>query len=171
MPYAEASKWVAEAEPADKMRRICALHAGPEARPRHRHLALHEWWRLAGAHWNACTSIAEHVVQLRSILAHRSPLVVKTMMTTHEQQVLAALKDPVRVYRGCDSKSTDGICWTLSHDDARAYALRPGVTGSPMIVTGRVWIRDIVAVKLAGENTHVISFAVTRRGPVESLQE
>ena len=171
IPYADADRWVSEAEPADRMRRICALHPGKETLPHHRHVALHDWWPLAGAHWNACTSVTEHVAQLRAMLARRRPAVLMSMMTSAEQKTLQAFtRDPVDVYRGCGSESAPGICWTLSRDDARAYALRPAVIGPPVTVTGRVWIIDIVAVKLAGKETHVISFNVAQRGTPKEAQ-
>lgn len=51
-----------------------------------------------------------------------------------EQEALAALPDPIEIYRGCRSHNTEGWSWTLDYDKAKWFANRSAGKGQPLVL-------------------------------------
>ena len=91
------------------------------------------------------------------------------MMTPKERARLAALPDPVKIYRGCGSPEHIGFSWTLSKKTAEKFAviacndrrrmMTPDLVGTaPTVIKATVAKRNIVALINDRKEQEIIAF-------------
>lgn len=122
--------------------------------------------RLLGDVWSSCDDINLYVYDVSNILPKTGP--VPSMMTATERKALAALPDVVTVYRGHGENVNEfGLSWTLNVTTATGFAMMWRMMSmTPVLVTGRVRRRDILAVKLGRNEAEIIA----RRVKVVSIE-
>lgn len=125
------------------------------------------WLTLLGGAWNTSDNLRDHLAELRSLLGTDGPLL--PMMTHEERAVYDSLPDRVTVYQGCSARFLRGACWSLDEQMARKYPFFARfLAADPVLVTGTVRKKNILAVLLSRGDQEVVTFKA-RRVKVERL--
>jgi hypothetical protein len=127
-----------------------------------------EWLTLLGEMWSICDNIAAHRLSLRRIIGTVGP--VREMMNEAEQAAYDVLPDTITVFRGCGPNNMLGASWTTDRRVAAGFPFlnRYFVATDPILITGRVKKKNILAIKLDREEYEIITFSA-RRVAVEQL--
>jgi hypothetical protein len=126
-----------------------------------RHLSGLDWWRLFGNQWSSCDNIFEYREGIRDLLRAASREQLDAMMTDEELRQLAALPNPLSVYRGCYDLNANGLSWSTDRDVAAKFPtlLRYKMGGIPIMRSG--WVeQERVVLKLDRDDFEVIAHDV-----------
>jgi hypothetical protein len=135
-----------------------------DLRPKMQH---HDWLTVLGEAWNFCDNLKEYLPELRGLLGTDGPLL--PMMTRAERAVYDSLPDRATVYRGCSARHPRGASWSLDQQMARKYPFYARFhAADPILVTGTVRKKNILAVLLSRGDQEVVTFKA-RRVKVERL--
>jgi len=128
-----------------------------------------EWLQLLGTHWSGCDNIGQHRLQLRWLLPEEGP--IPELMDPVERAAYDALPDRLTVYRGCGPRNMLGLSWALERQIAAEFPTLPRYRQAvPLLVTGKVHKRHVLAVKLDRGESEVITLRA-RRVAVEPLSQ
>jgi hypothetical protein len=120
-----------------------------------------EWLRLLGEMWSCCDNIGIYRLRLRSLVGTDGP--IREMMNAAEHAAYFALPDTVTVFRGCGPNNMLGASWTTDRRVAERFPFQHRYrTSDPILVTGRVKKRNILAVKLDREEFEIITFSAKK---------
>jgi len=122
-------------------------------------LPANEWLALMGEHWSVCDNIGAYIARLRRVRhLYDRTWPIAEVMTEDETAALAALPDPITVYRGCGPDNIRGWCWSTDEAVARAFPFtRRYKQEVPLLIAGTVRKRDVVALKLDREEAEIIA--------------
>lgn len=70
------------------------------------------------------------------------------IMTEDERRCLDGMPDPIRVFRGCQEDTRDGVCWSVDPDCARKFAKRAAgecADGKGLVLVGECLKSDVIA--------------------------
>ena len=133
--------------------------------------AFWEVWMLSERHFLDREITAEMMTPERLASPHRTE-----SLNPAERAVLANLPERVRVYRGCWAGNREGWSWTLSETIAQTFANWMPVDGQPLLLTGTVNRRDVLAYLDGREEAEIVADPAsvgdrrTRRLPRRKLQ-
>jgi len=115
---------------------------------------------LLGENWSSCDYIFEYQREIRALFKDRYP--IRELMNEEEQRYYDSLPDLVTCFRGADPRRIQGLCWSLNRDVANAFPFlqRYNSHPRPLLATGQVAKRDIIAVKLDRGEEEIISYRV-----------
>ena len=126
-----------------------------------------DWLRLMGEMWSICDNLSTLRGFLRRALGTTGPL--REMMDEEEQAAYDALPETITVYRGCGLKNVTGASWTTDKAVAEKFPFLPRYTTKvPLLVTGRVKKKNVLAVKLDRNEEEIITYSA-RKVDIESL--
>jgi len=124
-----------------------------------RGLNREDFLQLAGVNWSRCNVIdvfdSEKLWTPRIINAALPDLFtpgtghIPLMMTSEEEEALAALPEQVTIYRGCGPENKYGLTWTLDKTTAerKRFVMR-SYQSMPLLMTARINRDNICALKL-----------------------
>jgi hypothetical protein len=160
--YDEAHKIVSFSNSINMLEAVLSLH------PR---MQFNEWLKLLGEMWSCCDRIVMHRLRLKHIIGTDGP--IREMMDVAEQAAYDALPDTITVFRGCCPHNMLGPSWTTDRSVAANFPFQiKFLVKEPILVTGRVKKKNILAIKLDREEFEVISFSTRRvdKVPLQSNQ-
>jgi hypothetical protein len=122
-----------------------------------------------GSEWSCCDNIGQYRLLLRWLLPEEGP--IPELMDPNERAAYDALPDRLTVYRGCGTSNKLGLSWSLDRQIAARFPfLNRYRQADPLLVTGKVHKRHVLAVKLDRDESEVITFRA-RRAAVEQLPQ
>jgi|GEM_PF-1684089 len=120
-----------------------------------------DWLKLLGEHWAIC----ENISALRTGLKYRMGTVgpINEMMENEEITAYDALPDCITVYRGCSKHNIVGASWSTDKSVAQKFPFLERYRAKvPLLVTGIVKKKNVLAIKLGRNENEIISFSVKR---------
>jgi hypothetical protein len=150
--YKEACEKSNMADSYSRLKTVLSLHS---------RMHPNEWRRLLGEEWTGFDNIAEHRLSLRHIIGTDGP--IREMMNEAENVAYDALPDALTVFRGCGPYNMLGASWTTDRGVAERFPFQKRyLTKLPLLVTGKVQKKNILAVKLDREEFEIVTFSARR---------
>jgi hypothetical protein len=119
-----------------------------------------EYWTLVEAVWIDSENIGQNRDQWDALWTSKRTR-REMVMTPEEREALAAMPDPIPVYRGCIAeRNPDGLSWTLDFDRARWFAQRFEWHGTPTVLAGDVAKADVLAYFTGRNEQEIVSQSV-----------
>ena len=122
-------------------------------------MSRRSWLRLLGEEWSTLDNLYEWRDMLRELLPRRPTLL---LMDEDERAAWRELPDIVTIYRGCSEVNLNGLSWSLCPEIASKFpALMrylPPKGRRPLLVTGEVAKRRVIAVKLDRKEREIVTF-------------
>lgn len=125
-----------------------------------RELPGDEWFRLLGREWQSCDNIGQHISRLRRVPHFHDgrQYPVREMMTPKERKTLDAMPNTITVYRGCARGNIRGWSWSLDRTVAAGFPfLNRYKLAEPLLVTGIIHKRDVLALKMERKEQEIIA--------------
>jgi hypothetical protein len=124
-------------------------------------MSRRSWLRLLGEEWSGLDNLYEWRDKLRELLPRRPTLL---LMNEDERAAWRELPDIVTIYRGCSEVNMNGLSWSLCPEIASKFPTlnryRPPKGHRPLLVTGEVAKRRVIAVKLDRKEREIITLHV-----------
>jgi hypothetical protein len=116
------------------------------------------WLRLLGEHWSTLDNLFSWHDELRQLLPGRVTLL---LMDEAERAAWRELPDMVTIYRGCSEVNLNGLSWSLCPEIASKFPAlmryMPPKGRRPLLVTGEVAKRRVIAVKLDRKEREIVT--------------
>jgi hypothetical protein len=120
-----------------------------------------DWLKLVGEWWTCCDNIRRYRLYLKHFLGTEGP--IPEMMKPEEQAAFDALPDILTVYRGCGPRNMLGASWTTNKMVAEKFPfLARYWVDEPLLVTGKVKKKNVLAYKLGRNENEIITFSARR---------
>lgn len=129
---------------------------------------LHQdWCKVLAYVWSISDNISTHRHALKQLLGTVGP--IKELMDDKELIAFDSLQDVVTIYRGCCKRNMVGASWSTDKNVAEKFPfLNRYRVKAPILVTGKVKKKNILAYKLDRNEFEIITFSA-RRTSIESL--
>lgn len=121
-------------------------------------MSRRSWLRLLGEHWTGLDNLFAWNDELRQLLPGRVTLL---LMNEDERAAWCELPDIVTIYRGCSEVNLNGLSWSLCPEIASKFPalmrFMPPKGRRPLLATGEVAKRRVIAVKLDREEREIVT--------------